>query len=89
MNLPEERFFFESEGARCYAVLHHPAAESADRAARPGVVLCHPLLDFDLYEVPWTIRLVTGYTRELAQAGYPRCALTSGAPARATASSRT
>ena len=71
MALQEERFFFENEGARCYAVLHHPAAESVDQAARPGVVLCHPLLDFDLYEVPWTIRMVAGYTRGLARAGYP------------------
>ena len=71
MNLQEERFFFESEGAHCYAALHHPAAASADQAARPGVVLCHPLLDFDLYEVPWTIRMVAGYARELARAGYP------------------
>jgi pimeloyl-ACP methyl ester carboxylesterase len=71
MNLQEERFFFENEGAHCYAALHHPAAESADRVARPGVVLCHPLLDFDLYELPWTIRLVAGYARELARAGYP------------------
>jgi pimeloyl-ACP methyl ester carboxylesterase len=71
MTLHEERFFFENEGAHCYAVLHHPAPASADQAARPGVVLCHPLLDFDLYEVPWTIRMVAGYTRELARAGYP------------------
>jgi pimeloyl-ACP methyl ester carboxylesterase len=71
MNLQEERFFFESEGAHCYAALHHPTAESADQAARPGVVLCHPLLDFDLYEVPWTIRMVAGYARELARTGYP------------------
>jgi pimeloyl-ACP methyl ester carboxylesterase len=70
MTLQEERFFFDNQGAHCYAVLHHPAAASADQAARPGVVLCHPLLDFDLYEVPWTIRMVTGYTRELARAGY-------------------
>ena len=34
-------------------------------------MVCHPLLDFDLYEVPWTIRMVAGYTRELARAGYP------------------
>ncbi len=67
----EERFFFTSEGAHCYAVLHHPAAESGDGPARPGVVLCHPLVDFDLYEVPWTIRMVVGYARELARAGYP------------------
>ncbi|HLH21684.1 MAG TPA: alpha/beta fold hydrolase [Chloroflexota bacterium] len=71
MDLREERFFFESEGAHCYAVLHHPAAVSGEQAARPGVVLCHPLLDFDLYEVPWTIRMVAGYARELARAGYP------------------
>jgi pimeloyl-ACP methyl ester carboxylesterase len=71
MNLQEERFFFENEGALCYAVLHHPAAGSADQPALPGVVLCHPLLDFDLYEVPWTIRMVVGYARELAKAGYP------------------
>ncbi len=71
MDLREERFFFESEGAHCYATLHHPAAASADEAARPGIVLCHPLLDFDLYEVPWTIRMVAGYARELARAGYP------------------
>ncbi|HEY7064638.1 MAG TPA: alpha/beta fold hydrolase [Chloroflexota bacterium] len=71
MELREERFFFENAGAQCYAALHRPAAEAADDAARPGVVLCHPLLDFDLYEVPWTIRMVAGYARELAQAGYP------------------
>ena len=68
--MQEERFFFENEGAHCYAVLHHPAPASAEGAPRPGVVLCHPLLDFDLYEVPWTIRMVAGYARELAKAGY-------------------
>ena len=69
--MQEERFFFENEGQHCYAVLHHPTDEHADAARKPGVVLCHPLLDFDLYEVPWTIRMVAGYARELARAGYP------------------
>jgi pimeloyl-ACP methyl ester carboxylesterase len=67
----EDRFFFESGGAHCYAVLHTPDGEPADARPRWGVVLCHPLLDFDLYEVPWTIRMVTGYARELAAAGVP------------------
>ena len=69
----EDRFFFESEGTHCYAVLHTPEGEQGqrgERQGRVGVVLAHPLLDFDLYEVPWTIRMVTGYARELARAGY-------------------
>jgi pimeloyl-ACP methyl ester carboxylesterase len=35
------------------------------------VVLCHPLLDFDLYEVPWTLPMIVGYARDLAKRGYP------------------
>jgi pimeloyl-ACP methyl ester carboxylesterase len=66
----EDRFFFESEGAHCYAVLHTPEPDQAQRNAGRGVVLAHPLLDFDLYEVPWTLRMVAGYARELAAAGY-------------------
>ncbi|HZU06826.1 MAG TPA: alpha/beta fold hydrolase [Chloroflexota bacterium] len=65
----EERFFFENEGAHVYAVLHTPPADMPAR--QEGVVLCHPLLDFDLYEVPWTIRMIVGYARELARLGYP------------------
>ena len=69
--MQEERFFFENEGAHVYAVLHTPAAERPPGQERVGVVLSHPLLDFDLYEVPWTIRMIAGYARELAAAGYP------------------
>ncbi len=67
----EDRFFFESDGAHCYAVLHTPDAPTTAEAPVRGMVLCHPLLDFDLYEVPWTIRMVAGYARELAAAGIP------------------
>jgi len=66
----EQRFFFPVGGQQVYAVLHEPAPEAATDG-RTGVVLCHPLLDFDLYEVPWTIRMIVGYARELARMGYP------------------
>jgi len=69
--MAEERFFFENEGAHVYAVLHTPDVGDDAAAPRTGVVLCHPLLDFDLYEVPWSIRLIAAYARELARAGYP------------------
>ncbi len=71
--LLEERFFFDNEGANVYAVLHHPApdAPTAATATATGMVLCHPLLDFDLYEVPWTLPMIVGYARELARAGHP------------------
>lgn len=68
--MDEQRFFFPIGGQQVYAVLHHPAQDTPTQG-RTGVVLCHPLLDFDLYEVPWTIRMIVGYARELAQAGYP------------------
>ncbi len=69
--LPEERFFFENEGANVYGVLHHPRPDAAPTAGRTGAVLCHPLLDFDLYEVPWTLPMIVNCARELARAGYP------------------
>src|SRR3954453_1365685 len=68
--LPEHRFYFEHEGSQVYAVYHEPAAERAE-GGRAGVVLCHPLLDFDLYEVPWTLPMIVGYARDLAKRGYP------------------
>jgi hypothetical protein len=67
----EERFFFENDGGHVYAVLHHPATEAAAEARGVGVVLCHPLLDFDLYEVPWTLPMTVSYARELARMGLP------------------
>jgi pimeloyl-ACP methyl ester carboxylesterase len=69
-NVQEDRFFFDSDGGNVYAVLHKPLTAPRTRANRLGVVLCHPLLDFDLYEVPWTLRMIVGYARELARAGY-------------------
>jgi pimeloyl-ACP methyl ester carboxylesterase len=69
--LQEERFFFEHDGAQIYGVLHHPAAGAPAEAGRVGFVLCHPLLDFDLYEVPWSLPMIANYSRELARAGHP------------------
>jgi len=69
--LQEERFFFENDGEQVYGVLHHPAAGPPAEAGRVGFVLCHPLLDFDLYEVPWTLPMIANYSRELARAGHP------------------
>ena len=67
--MDEQRFFFPVGNQHVYAVLHMP--DEAAGVARTGVVICHTLLDFDLYEVPWTIRMIVGYARELARAGYP------------------
>jgi pimeloyl-ACP methyl ester carboxylesterase len=69
--LHEERFFFENEGAQIYGVYHHPAPEAPPETRRIGVVFCHPLLDFDLYEVPWTLPMIVNYARELARMGHP------------------
>jgi pimeloyl-ACP methyl ester carboxylesterase len=69
--MAEERFFFENEGLHVYAVLHMPDGGDDAAVPRTGVVLCDPLLDFDLYEVPWSIRMIAAYARELARTGYP------------------